>query len=72
MPNGIWSTERERTRGGADARGFDLAKAKAGHWRNTEYSLPLTNGREYSEEEIWTTGRSGSARSRRWPRTRTS
>ena len=53
MPNGIWSTERERTRGGADARGFDLAKATAGHWRNVEYSLPLTNGREYSEEEIW-------------------
>jgi mannonate dehydratase len=53
MPNGIWSTERERTRGGADARGFDLARAKAGHWRNAAYSLPLTNGREYSEEEIW-------------------
>ena len=53
MRNGIWSTEREQTRGGADARGFDLARATSGHWRNAEYSLPLTNGREYSEEEIW-------------------
>ena len=27
MGNGIWSTEREATRGGASARGFDLDKA---------------------------------------------
>lgn len=53
MPNGIWSTEREQTRGGASARGFDQAKARAGHWRDTTYTLPLTNEREYSEEEVW-------------------
>ncbi|HEX5417395.1 MAG TPA: mannonate dehydratase [Chloroflexota bacterium] len=53
MPNGIWSTERETTRGGASARGFDQAKATAGHWHGKMYSLPLTNGREYSEEEVW-------------------
>jgi mannonate dehydratase len=53
MPNGIWSTERETTRGGADARGFDLAKATAGRWRDRTYSLPLTNEREYSDEEVW-------------------
>jgi mannonate dehydratase len=53
MPNGIWSTERERTRGGADARGFDQAHATCGRWRDTEYHLPLTNGREYSDEEVW-------------------
>ena len=53
MPNGIWSTEREQTRAGASARGFDLAKATVGRWRDTTYSLPLTNGREYSEDEVW-------------------
>jgi mannonate dehydratase len=53
MPNGIWSTEREKTRGGADARGFDLAKATSGHWHDRTYSLPLTNEREYSDEEAW-------------------
>ncbi|HVC34314.1 MAG TPA: mannonate dehydratase [Chloroflexota bacterium] len=53
MPNGIWSTEPEETRGGARARGFDLAKAQNGHWHGKTYSLPLTNGREYGEEEVW-------------------
>ena len=32
MGSGIWSTEREFTRGGAPARGFDLAKAGRGNW----------------------------------------
>lgn len=53
MPNGIWSTDREQTRGGAEARGFDLAKAKGGRWHDKTYTLPLTNGREYGEEEVW-------------------
>ena len=53
MPNGIWSTEPEETRGGARARGFDLAKAQSGRWRNTVYSQPMTNEREYSDEEVW-------------------
>jgi mannonate dehydratase len=53
MPNGIWSTEREQTRGGADARAFDLAKATHGHWRNADFHLPMTNEREYSDEEAW-------------------
>ncbi|CAA9588716.1 MAG: Mannonate dehydratase [uncultured Thermomicrobiales bacterium] len=53
MPNGIWSTEREETRGGASARGFDEAKATSGRWHDRTYDLPLTNGREYSEEEVW-------------------
>src|SRR5579859_2643193 len=33
MPNGIWSTEPEQTRGGAVARAFDQAKATSGRWR---------------------------------------
>ncbi len=53
MPNGIWSTEPEATRGGAVARGFDLAKAKNGHWRDQVYTLPKTNDRTYTDEEVW-------------------
>jgi mannonate dehydratase len=53
MANGIWSTERELTRGGAPARAFDLAKADAGHWDGAHYLMPLTHGRTYSQEEIW-------------------
>ena len=53
MGNGIWSTERETTRGGASARGFDLDKAREGHWREKTYQMPFSHGREYSEQEIW-------------------
>lgn len=53
MANGIWSTERETTRGEASARAFDLAKADKGRWDDKYYHLPLTHGRVYSENEIW-------------------
>ncbi|RME54013.1 MAG: D-mannonate dehydratase [Caldilineae bacterium] len=53
MANGIWSTERETTRGGASARAFNLDKATVGHWHGREYPLPLSHGRVYSQEEIW-------------------
>ena len=53
MPNGIWSTAREETRGGASARGFDEATAQAGHWAGRDFHLPLTNEREYSDDEVW-------------------
>ena len=53
MANGIWSTQREQTRGGASARGFDLAHAEEGHWAGRLYTAPLTHGRRYSEDEIW-------------------
>ena len=53
MANGIWSTAREPTRGGAMARAFDLAKAETGHWAGKVYRMPLTHGRAYSEQEIW-------------------
>ena len=53
MANGIWSTAREATRGGASARGFDLAQAEEGHWRHLSYRMPLSHGRAYSEAEIW-------------------
>ena len=53
MGNGIWSTQRESTRGGASARGFDLAKADAGYWDTKVFKAPLTHGRVYSQEEIW-------------------
>mgnify|MGYP003826160565 CR=1 FL=1 len=53
MGNGIWSTERETTRGGASARAFNLKTAKTGVWNKVIYEAPLTHGRKYSEEEIW-------------------
>ncbi|MBE0696021.1 MAG: mannonate dehydratase [Anaerolineaceae bacterium] len=53
MANGIWSTERELTRGSASARAFDLSKAGKGYWVNAEYEGPLTHGRVYTQEEIW-------------------
>jgi mannonate dehydratase len=53
MANGIWSTEPEATRGGAQARGFDLAKAEKGRWLDREYYGPLTHGRRFSQDEIW-------------------
>lgn len=53
MANGIWSTEREATRGGASARAFNLEKADKGHWSGTYYTSPLSHGRRYTEEELW-------------------
>ena len=53
MANGIWSTQREPTRGGAMARGFDLPKAEVGHWAGRQYRMPLTHDRVYTEDEIW-------------------
>jgi len=53
MGNGIWSTGRETTRGGASARGFNLDEAVEGHWGGRLFKGPLTHGRKYSEDEIW-------------------
>ncbi len=53
MANGIWSTERELTRGKAAARAFDLAVAEKGNWAGTEYHMPLSHERVYSQDEIW-------------------
>ena len=53
MANGIWSTERETTRGGASARAYNQDKATVGHWHGRDYTLPLTHGRVYEKEEIW-------------------
>lgn len=53
MGNGIWSTAREATRGGAMARGFDLSKATMGAWGGKRFSMPLSHGRKYTEDEMW-------------------
>ncbi|MCD6365623.1 MAG: mannonate dehydratase [Planctomycetes bacterium] len=53
MANGIWSTGRGQTRGGASARAFDVDKAQQGRWIKRRYNMPLSHGRKYSEEEIW-------------------
>ncbi len=52
MGNGIWSSERETTRGGAPARAFQLETAK-GYWAGKVFEGPLTHGRAYTKEEIW-------------------
>ena len=53
MANGIWSTAREKTRGNAGTRGFDLEKARVGTWIDKRYEGPLTHGRKYTTDEIW-------------------
>jgi mannonate dehydratase len=52
MGNGIWSSPRETTRGGAPARAFHQANAK-GYWVGKVFEPPLTHGRRFSKEEIW-------------------
>lgn len=53
MGNGIWSTAREHTRGGAPARAFDLDKAISGNWAGKKFEAPLSHGRKYTKDEIW-------------------
>jgi len=53
MANGIWSTARETTRGGASARAYDESATKTLQWHGRTYDLPLTHGREYSRDEVW-------------------
>jgi mannonate dehydratase len=53
MGNGIWSSAPETTRGGAQARALDLANNPKGYWIDKTFEGPLTNGRRYSEAEIW-------------------
>jgi mannonate dehydratase len=53
MGNGIWSSPRETTRGGASARAFDLANNPKGYWDDKVFELPLSQGRKYSKEELW-------------------
>lgn len=52
MGNGIWSSERGQTRGGASARTFNQATAK-GIWAGKVFEGPLTHGRKFSKEELW-------------------
>jgi mannonate dehydratase len=52
MANGIWSSDRETTRGGASARAFKLETAK-GFWNGKVYEGKLTHGRKYSKQELW-------------------
>jgi mannonate dehydratase len=53
MGNGIWSSDREVTRGGAPARAFDLAANPKGYWAGKVFEAPLSHGRRYSEDELW-------------------
>src|SRR5438105_3865790 len=53
MGNGIWSSERESTRGRAPARAFNLDKNPKGYWAGKVFEGPLTHGRKYDKEELW-------------------
>lgn len=53
MGNGIWSSARETTRGGATARAFDMSKDPQGNWGGKVFKGPLSHGRKYSQEELW-------------------
>jgi mannonate dehydratase len=53
MGNGIWSSERETTRGGAPARAFDMDKNPKGNWAGKVFEGALTHGRKYTKEELW-------------------
>ena len=53
MGNGIWSSPRETTCGGASARAFDMEKNPKGNWSGKVFEGPLTHGRKYSKEELW-------------------
>ena len=52
MGNGIWSSDQEKTRGGAPARAFHEKDAK-GHWLDKTFEGPLTHGRKFTKEELW-------------------
>ncbi len=52
MGNGIWSSEREETRGGASARALRLNTA-VGHWAGKRWHQPLSHDRRYTEKELW-------------------
>jgi mannonate dehydratase len=52
MGNGIWSSEREFTRGGAPARAFHQENAK-GYWIDKTFEQPLSHGRKFTKDEIW-------------------
>src|SRR3984957_4263881 len=47
MGNGIWSSNQEKTRGGAPARAFHQENAK-GHWGSAVFEQPLSHGRRFS------------------------
>jgi len=53
MANGIWSSPRGQTRGGASARVLDLDHEAVGNWNGRVYAQPLSHGRVYSKDEIW-------------------
>ena len=52
MANGIWSSERALTRGGAETRSFDTRTA-VGVWAQENFPGGLSHGRRYDQDELW-------------------
>lgn len=53
VANGVWSTGTGTIRGGALSREFNLDEAKVNTWKGLRWELPLTHGREFTQDEIW-------------------
>jgi mannonate dehydratase len=53
MGNGIWSSARETTRGGAPARAFNMDNNPKGYWASKVFEAPLSHGRKFTPEELW-------------------
>jgi mannonate dehydratase len=52
MGNGIWSSARETTRGGAPLARSTCRKSRS-VWAGKTFKGPLTHGRKFSNEELW-------------------
>jgi mannonate dehydratase len=52
MADGVWSTPREATRGGASARAFDVSRVDEGAGGGGHATVPDLD-RDYTEAEIW-------------------
>ena len=53
MANGVWSTPREATRGGASARAFDVDRLEEEAIAGGGFGSRPELERDYTEEEIW-------------------
>ena len=53
MGNGVLSSVRETTRGGASARAFNLNSPNSGTWEQKNFSGSLSHERKYTTDEMW-------------------
>jgi mannonate dehydratase len=51
--NGVWNSADATTRASAVTKSLNMDGEKAGQWGDKKFTGPLSNGREYSEKEMW-------------------